>query len=99
MSAGNMNCAHFEVQFMQVYSLLVHAYSLPPLLYRTPSAMKKWVKADIQTQSSNNTGSANGSLLIDTAILHPTMHDLAFTASNMTQKILLKQAAALKRDS
>jgi hypothetical protein len=54
--------------------------------------------ADIQNQSSNN-GSANGSNLIDTAmILPPTMHNSAFTASNMAQKIVLKQAATLKRD-
>jgi hypothetical protein len=54
--------------------------------------MEKSVTADLGSQSSNN-GSTNGSTLIDTTILHPTVHNLAFTASDKAQKIILKQAA------
>jgi hypothetical protein len=40
-----------------------------------------------------------GLLLIDMTIILPTVHGLAFTASDKTQKAVLKQAAALKCDS
>jgi hypothetical protein len=34
-----------------------------------------------------------------TTILHPRVHNLAFAASNKAQKIVLKQAAAFKRNA
>jgi hypothetical protein len=51
------------------------------MLYGADSTMEKTVKADLGSQASNNEGN-NRSNLIDTTILHPTVHDLAFTASN-----------------
>jgi hypothetical protein len=60
--------------------------------------MDKIVTADLGSQASNN-GGANGSTLIDTTILHPMVQDLAFAASDKAQKIILKKAAAFKRDA
>jgi hypothetical protein len=57
--------------------------------------MDEMVTGDLESQNSDN-GGANGSSLIATAILHPMVRDLAFSASNKAQKRVLKQAAALK---
>jgi hypothetical protein len=68
------------------------------MLHAIDSTMEKMVMADLGSQASNSNGSSNGSTLIDTTILHPTVLNSAFTASNKAQKIILKQAAALKCD-
>jgi hypothetical protein len=60
--------------------------------------MDKMVTGDLESQDSND-GGANGSSLVATMILHPMMRDLAFSASNKAQNRVLKQAAALKRDT
>ena len=60
--------------------------------------MAKTVTANLESQTTDN-GGTNGSSLTDTTILHPMVRDLAFVASNKAQKIVLKQAAALKRDA
>jgi hypothetical protein len=60
--------------------------------------MDEMVTRDLESQNSND-GGANGSNLIATTILRPTVRDLAFSASNKAQNRVLKQAAALKRDA
>ncbi len=60
--------------------------------------MAKTVTANLESQTTDN-GGTNGSSLTYTTILHPMVRDLAFVASNKAQKIVLKQAAALKRDA
>jgi hypothetical protein len=47
----------------------------------TDSTMVKMVTGDLESKDSND-GSANGSTLLATTILHPMVQDLAFSASN-----------------
>jgi hypothetical protein len=60
--------------------------------------MDKMVSEVLESKNSND-GGANGSTLIATAILHPMVRALAFSASNKAQNRVLKQAATLKRDA
>jgi hypothetical protein len=50
------------------------------------------VTGDLESQDTNY-GGANGSSLVATAILHPMVRDLAFSASKKAQNRFLKQVA------
>jgi hypothetical protein len=51
------------------------------------------VTGGLESQDSND-GGDNGSSLVATTILHPTVHALAFLAPNKAQNCVLNQAAA-----
>jgi hypothetical protein len=53
------------------------------------------VTGDLESQNSND-GGANSSSLIATTILHPTVQDLAFSASNKAQKTCFEAGGCLE---